>query len=56
LKENASGLGTGFVNYLILERGQLVFRRSYLVPAQMNFTVRKSLMETNKNLLNKTSE
>lgn len=56
LKENASGLGTGFVNYLILERGQLVFRRSYLVPAQMNFSVRKSLMETNKNLLNKTSE
>jgi phosphate transport system substrate-binding protein len=56
LKENASGLGTGFVNYLILERGQLVFRRSYLVPAQMNFSVRKSLMETNKNLLNKTTE
>jgi phosphate transport system substrate-binding protein len=56
LKENASGLGTGFVNYLILERGQLVFRRSYLVPAQMNFEVRKSLMETNKNLLNKTTE
>ncbi len=56
LKENAVGLGTGFVNYMILERGQLVFRRSYLVPAKMNFTVRKSLMETNKNLLNKTTE
>lgn len=53
LKENASGLGTGFVNYLVLERGQLVFRRSYLVPAQMNFTVRSSQMETNKSLLNK---
>lgn len=53
LKENASGLGTGFVNYLVLERGQLVFRRSYLVPAQMNFSVRSSQMETNKSLLNK---
>lgn len=56
LKENASGLGTGFVNYLILEQGQLVFRRSYLVPSQMNFDVRKSLMESNKNLLNKTTQ
>lgn len=57
LKENAVGLGTGFVNYLTLERGQLVFRRSYLVPAKIDFTVRKSLMETNKKLLNKkTSE
>ncbi len=54
LKENSSGLGTGFVNYLVLERGQLVFRRSYLVPAQMNFSVRSSQMETNKSLLNKT--
>ena len=56
LKENASGLGTGFVNYLILERGQLVFRRSYLVPAQMDFSVRRSIMETNKNLLNKQTQ
>jgi phosphate transport system substrate-binding protein len=56
LKENTNGLGTGFVNYLSLERGQLVFRRSYLVPAKLDFTVRKSMMETNKNLLNKTTE
>ncbi len=56
LKENAVGLGTGFVNYLMLERGQLVFRRSYLVPAKIDFNYRKSFMETNKNLLNKTSE
>ena len=56
LKENTNGLGTGFVNYLSLERGQLVFRRSYLVPAKMNFNVRKSMMESNKNLLNKTTE
>jgi len=51
LKENANGLGTGFVNYLSLERGQLVFRRSYLVPAKIDFTVRKSTMESNKDLL-----
>lgn len=56
LKENAVGLGTGFVNYLILERGQLVFRRSYLVPAKIDFDIRGSLMESNKNLLNKTPE
>ena len=56
LKENTNGLGTGFVNYLSLERGQLVFRRSYLVPAKMNFNIRKSMMESNKNLLNKTKE
>jgi len=51
LKENANGLGTGFVNYMSLERGQLVFRRSYLVPAKIYFTVRKSTMESNKDLL-----
>ena len=42
LKENANGLGSGFTNYLNLERGQLVFRRSYLVPAKMYFGVRTS--------------
>ncbi len=56
LKENAVGLGTGFANQLSLEIGQLVFRRSYLVPAKMDFDYRNSFMETNKNLLNKTSE
>jgi phosphate transport system substrate-binding protein len=56
LKENTNGLGTGFVNYLSLERGQLVFRRSYLVPGKINFNIRKSMMESNKNLLNKTTE
>lgn len=56
LKENTLGLGSGFVNFLSLERGQLIFRRSYLVPAKMNFTVRKSMMESNTNLINKTTE
>lgn len=41
LKENSTGLGTGFVNFMSLERGQLIFRRSYLVPAKMNFQIRK---------------
>ncbi len=40
LKENATGLGTGFSNFLNLERGQLIFRRSYLVPAKMYFGIR----------------
>lgn len=56
LKENTTGLGTGFVTFLSLERGQLVFRRSYLVPAKIDFSYRKSMMESNKNLLNKTIE
>lgn len=41
LKENSTGLGTGFVNFLSLERGQLIFRRANLVPAKMQFNVRK---------------
>jgi phosphate transport system substrate-binding protein len=40
LKENAAGVGTGFMNFMSLERGQLIFRRSFLVPAKMGFNVR----------------
>jgi phosphate transport system substrate-binding protein len=40
LKENYSGIGNNFVNFLQNERGQLIFRRSYLVPARMSFNVR----------------
>jgi phosphate transport system substrate-binding protein len=40
LKENYAGLGRGFKNFMSFERGQLIFRRSYLVPAQMSFNVR----------------
>ncbi len=40
LKENRTGLGTGFLNFMSLERGQLIFRRSYLIPAKMNFNQR----------------
>jgi phosphate transport system substrate-binding protein len=40
LKENYSGIGNNFVNFLQNERGQLIFRRAYLVPARMNFDIR----------------
>ena len=42
LKENYKGLGSGFVNFLIYERGQLIFRRAYLWPAKMPFEVRNA--------------
>lgn len=32
VKENYQGLGTGFTNFLRSERGQKIFRRSYLAP------------------------
>lgn len=40
LKENYNGLGTGFVNFLNQERGQLIFKRAYL-GTRMEFAVRK---------------
>ena len=42
LKENYEGLGSGFANFLIYERGQLVFRRAYLWPAKMAFEIRNA--------------
>ena len=45
LKENATGLGTGFSNFLSMERGQLIFRRSFLIPAVLNFNKRTSKIE-----------
>lgn len=39
IKENFSGLGTGFISFLKFERGQLIFRRAYLGPV-MDFEVR----------------
>lgn len=44
LKENAPGLGSGLLNFMSLERGQLIFRRSFLVPAKMGFQKRKGLI------------
>jgi phosphate transport system substrate-binding protein len=40
LKENYRGLGTGFANFMSGEVGQMIFRRSYLAPAQKNFGIR----------------
>lgn len=40
LKENYQGLGRGFVNFLMYERGQLIFKRAYLLPGRMQFEVR----------------
>ncbi len=42
VKENATGLGTGFMNFMNLERGQLIFRRAFLAPAKMNLNKRKT--------------
>ena len=44
LKENAPGLGSGLLNFLSEERGQLIFRRAFLVPAKMSFKNRKGMM------------
>jgi phosphate transport system substrate-binding protein len=40
LKENWAGVGTGLMNFMSLERGQLIFRRAFLAPAKMDFRVR----------------
>lgn len=44
LKENAPGLGSGLLNFMSLERGQLIFQRAFLVPAKMGFQKRKGLL------------
>ena len=44
LKENYAGLGSGFVNFLEEQKGQLIFFRSYLAPSVMNFEVRSATM------------
>jgi phosphate transport system substrate-binding protein len=40
LKEGYKGLGHGFTDFMTSERGQLIFRRAYLVPGYMPFIVR----------------
>jgi phosphate transport system substrate-binding protein len=40
LKENWNGLGSGFINFLKYEKGQLIFSRAYLGP-RMDFDVRR---------------
>ncbi len=40
LKENYSGLGSGFLNFLQYERGQLIFKRAYLGSSKIGFGIR----------------
>lgn len=40
LRENGQGLGSGFLNFLTGEKGQLIFKRAYLLPSKMRFEVR----------------
>lgn len=40
LNEDFAGVGNNFVNFLQFERGQLIFLRSYLLPAKMSFETR----------------
>ena len=40
IKENYTGLGSGFANFMQYERGQLIFRRAYL-GARMGFAIRE---------------
>src|SRR5215212_5801076 len=42
LKEKGSGVAHGFAYFLSGQRGQLIFKRSYLTPAQQSFTIRQA--------------
>lgn len=42
LKENNTGVGHGFAYFLSGQRGQLIFKRSYLTPAQMQLNTRNA--------------
>jgi phosphate transport system substrate-binding protein len=44
LKENYRGLGQGFSTFMTTERGQLIFRRAYLVPGYLPFIVRPVIL------------
>lgn len=40
LNERHDGLGSSFGNFLFYERGQLIFKRAYLVPTNISFYIR----------------
>ncbi len=44
LKENYNGLGSGFANFLEYEKGQLIFRRAYLAPTKISFSIREATL------------
>jgi phosphate transport system substrate-binding protein len=45
LKESHQGLGKAFVNFMMSDRGQLIFRRGYLVPAWKIFMMRETKLK-----------
>jgi phosphate transport system substrate-binding protein len=45
LKENHQGLGKAFVNFMMSDRGQLIFRRGYLVPSWKIFMIRETKLK-----------
>jgi len=47
LKEDFKGVGNNFVNFLQFERGQLIFRRAYLMPSRMSFEIRNMQITNN---------
>ena len=47
IKENSTQLGSGFLGFMRGERGQLIFRRANLVPAEMYFGVRQITVGNN---------
>jgi len=49
LKENYTGLGAGFVDFMQFERGQLIFKRAYLGSAKIGFAIRD--IKINKKLV-----
>ena len=42
LKENFAGVGSNFINFLTLESGQLIFKKSLFLPAKINFYKRNT--------------
>lgn len=46
LKENYNGLGSGFANFLEYEKGQLIFRRAYLAPTKISFSIREASLNS----------
>lgn len=50
LKENHAGLGKSMVNFMKGDRGQLIFRRGYLVPAWRIFMMRETKLKLVKPL------
>ncbi len=44
LKENSQGTGSSFYHFLTGQKGQLIFKRAYLLPGKMQFEVRNMSM------------